>query len=179
MRAARLRHVVCLWALLALTPGLAGAVDGVTLTVGHGDSDTQIYRLGARHIFGHYQTDGAWQLTGAWLGEVGYWRSTRDHVQHDDLWELGLTPVLRLEPTHPGDVHPYVEVGLGGHVLSHTEIGDQQLATAWQFGSHLGFGVGLGERLGLGYRFQHLSNGSVKQPNDGINFHQLVLDWRY
>ncbi|TAN71966.1 MAG: acyloxyacyl hydrolase, partial [Gallionella sp.] len=24
-----------------------------------------------------------------------------------------------------------------------------------------------------GYRFQHLSNGSIKQPNQGINFNQI------
>lgn len=179
MRTATQRLLIPAAALLAALAGPALAVDGLALTLGHGDSDTRLYRLGARQDFGHYATDGAWQFTGAWLGEVGYWHSTRSHVQHDQLWEIALTPVLRLEPTHPDTVAPYVEVGLGAHGLSHTEIGNQQLATAWQFGSHLGFGLNLGSRVALGYRFQHLSNASIKQPNDGINFHQLVLDWRY
>ncbi len=31
----------------------------------------------------------------------------------------------------------------------------------------------------IGYRFQHISNAGIKEPNDGINFHQLRLQYHY
>lgn len=166
---------------LALCATLAAAApvtaQTVSLTVGAGDEDTTLYRLGYGQDYAHWATDGAWQWTGAWLAELGYWES--DDPGNKSLWEAALTPVFRLEATQPGDVSPYLELGLGGHVLSDTRIGDRRLATAWQFGSHLGLGLALGRSARVAYRFQHLSNASIKQPNAGINFHQLVLDWRF
>jgi len=29
----------------------------------------------------------------------------------------------------------------------------------------------------LSYRFQRISNGNIKHPNDGINFHQIRLQY--
>jgi hypothetical protein len=65
--------------------------------------------------------------------------------------------------------------------LSHTQIGDKRLSTAFQFGDHLGFGYRFGARsaFDLGYRYQHLSNGSIKRPNPGINFHQVRLQYHF
>jgi hypothetical protein len=109
------------------------------------------------------------------LAEIGYWNSDKDNRQNDNLWELGLTPVLRLAPKASGGMRPYLEAGLGGHVLSDTRIGERKLSTAWQFGTHLGVGLDCG-RLRIGYRFQHLSNAGIKTPNDGIDFHVLTAD---
>lgn len=33
--------------------------------------------------------------------------------------------------------------------------------------------------VGIGYRFQHLSNASIAPPNDGVEFHLLRLGWRF
>lgn len=171
-------RALALAAALAVPAG--ASAQALTFTVGAGDDDTTLYRLGYSEDFAHWSTDGNWQWTGAWLAEVGYWESDDGRGnQGDDLWEVGLTPLVRLEATRPGPVSPYLELGLGGHVLSETRIGDRNLATAWQFGSHLGLGLKLGARARLAYRFQHLSNASIKQPNDGINFHQIGLDWSF
>lgn len=149
------------------------------LSTGWGDDDTQMYRVGvARDWNRAWFTDGNWQLTGHWLAEIGYWNTDKDNRQNDNLWEVGLTPVLRLAPKATASLRPYVEAGIGGHVLSDTRIGERELATAWQFGSHLGAGLDCGP-LQIGYRFQHLSNASIKQPNDGINFHVLTADMRF
>lgn len=147
------------------------------LSAGWGDDQTHMVRLGlARDWQQAWFTDGDWQLGGYWLAEVGYWNSDKGGP-NDDLWEVGLTPVLRLAPKS-GDVRPYVEAGIGGHVLSDTRIGPRNLSTAWQFGSHLGAGVRCGT-FALGYRFQHLSNASIKQPNDGIDFHMVSASFAF
>lgn len=167
---------------LVLTASVAAPVaaeNRAELSTGWGDDDTQLYRVGvARDWNRAWHTDGDWQLTGYWLAEIGYWNSDKDNRQNDNLWEVGLTPVLRLAPKASGGMRPYLEAGLGGHVLSDTRIGDRNLATAWQFGSHLGAGLDCGP-LQIGYRFQHLSNASIKEPNDGIDFHVLTADMRF
>lgn len=145
---------------------------------GWGDDDTQMFRLGlARDWEQAWFTDGDWQLGGYWLAEVGYWDSDKNNADNDDLWEVSLTPVFRLAPK-AGHVRPYLDAGIGGHVLSDTRIGRRSLSTAWQFGTHIGVGVSCG-RFDVGYRFQHLSNASIKEPNDGINFHILSAGFRF
>jgi len=47
---------------------------------------------------------------------------------------------------------------------------DRKLSTAFQFGDHVGIGYVFQNNLDLGLKVQHFSNGSIKQPNQGINF---------
>lgn len=153
----------------------AAAQYRIDVETGWGDDDTQLYRVGiARDWNRAWFTEGDWQLTGHWLAQIGYWNSDRDDRENDNLWEAGLTPVLHLSPKATSGLRPYLEAGIGGHVLSDTRIGRRELSTAWQFGSHLGAGLDCGQ-FQLGYRFQHLSNASIKEPNDGIEFHILTL----
>jgi opacity protein-like surface antigen len=166
---------------LGLCASLAAPVHAQYRTefaTGWGDDDTQMYRLGlARDWQRAWFTDGDWQLGGYWLAEVGYWDSDERHADNDSLSEVGLTPGCRLAPK-AGHVRPYLEAGVGGHVLSDTRIGGRELSTAWQFGSHLGAGISCG-RFDIGYRFQHLSNANIKNPNDGIDFHSLNAGLRW
>lgn len=65
----------------------------------------------------------------------------------------------------------YLEAGFGAHLLSHTVNNDTtRLPSAFQFGSHLGAGLRLGEAATLGVAIQHLSNAGIKEPNGGIDF---------
>ena len=66
------------------------------------------------------------------------------------------------------------------HILTSTSIGNRNLGTSYLFGSDVGVGYRF-DRKGfeIGYRFQHISNAGIKEPNDGINFHQLRLQYHY
>jgi hypothetical protein len=46
------------------------------------------------------------------------------------------------------------------------------MSTSFEFGSHVGAGLRLGERgeTRVGIALQHLSNGGIKEPNSGVNF---------
>lgn len=157
----------------------AAAQYSTELGTGWGDDDTRIIRLGlARDWRQAWFTDGDWQMSGYWLAEIGYWNNDRRNRHDDTLWEVGLTPVLRLAPKATTGLRPYLEAGIGGRVLSDTRIGKRELSTAWQFGSHIGAGLSCGQ-FEIGYRFQHLSNASIKEPNDGINFHILSAGMRF
>jgi len=45
----------------------------------------------------------------------------------------------------------------------------------------LGFGLGFGEKgqYELSYRYQHISNGDIKTPNNGMNLHLLRLGYSF
>jgi hypothetical protein len=75
-------------------------------------------------------------------------------------------------------VQPFVELGVGVHLLSHTRINnDRNLATAFQFGENAGTGIAFGEhrRFEFGVYVQHESNARIKQPNNGLTYFGAVL----
>ncbi|CAN5503278.1 acyloxyacyl hydrolase [soil metagenome] len=89
--------------------------------------------------------------------------------------QLGLTPVLRLYPWG-GTAGTFFEAGIGANVfLPKYKAGVHEFSTEYQFGDHLGmgwrFGTAAADEVAL--RFEHFSNGSIKEPNPGENFIQL------
>jgi lipid A 3-O-deacylase len=79
-------------------------------------------------------------------------------------FDLNATPVWRSMNSWG-----YVEAGIGGYLLSKTiNSPEHRLPSSFQFGSHLGVGVRLGEGT-IGVALQHLSNAGLKQPNGGID----------
>ena len=165
-------------AALASTPVLA--VDGLAVELGRGDG-VGMGRVGVQWDWKQPLLKWSdWQIGGYWDLALGHWRNGSVAAgQNDNITEIGITPVFRIEGT--SRVGPYVEAGIGIHLLSHSQIGDKRLSTAFQFGDHIGFGYRFAAKSGfdLGYRFQHLSNASIKRPNPGINFHEVRLLYRF
>jgi hypothetical protein len=167
--------------VLACASTPAHAIEGMSLELGNGDG-VDMGRVGVQ--WGSWKArwlQGAnWHLGGYLEASIGYWRyGDATSSQRGSLVDLGLTPVLRVQPNSLSG--PYVEAGLGVHLLSHSSIGDTRMSTAFQFGNHIGLGYrfGAGGSYDLGYRFQHLSNASIKRPNAGINFHQIRLQYSF
>jgi lipid A 3-O-deacylase len=140
----------------------AGALDGASLEAGAGTDGAKLARLGVQ-----------WQGPREWLSwdvSLGGWTGGHGHV-----YDLSFTPVARLGRS------PYLEGGVGAHVLSDLDVGTgRDFSTRFQFGDHVGVGFRFGgdERYELGVRFQHLSNGGTRNPNPGINFMLLRLAYR-
>ena len=166
--------------LLMLVGEGALGVDGVAIEAGSSDG-TDMARVALQWDWDKRWFQGAeWHLGGYWDLGLGYWRYRHPQpAQNDEIAEIGLTPVLRFQRN--GLAGPYVEAGIGFHLLSRTQIGARHLSTQFQFGDHLGLGYRFGAKSAwdLSYRFQHLSNGGIKKPNDGINFHQLRVQYRF
>ncbi len=159
--------------MLALAGAPAAAVDSIALEAGSGDS-TDMARVALQwDMKQRWLGSGDWHLGSYWDLGLGYWQRNAAPGQNDDVAEIGLTPVLRFQQNSLRGL--YVEGGLGIHLLSRSQIGDKRLGTQVQFGSSIGMGVRFGDKgqYELSYRYQHLSNGSVKQPNNGINFNQI------
>lgn len=130
-----------------------------------------------------WNPDITWWDTGSWhfalLGEahVARWFARNGR----DIWAAGVTPVVRFIK-NSGSVRPYIEGGIGVRVLSHPTISDDfTMSTAFQFSDVIGFGAQFGgdQQYEVGYRFHHLSNARIKEPNPGINFNEIYFQYNF
>ncbi len=81
-----------------------------------------------------------------------------------------------------GEIRPYIEAGGGLRLLTHPTISNNfSVSTAFQFAPTAGVGVQFGQRqqYQVGYRFEHVSNAGIKEPNPGINFHQFYVQYNF
>ena len=164
-------------------PAPVMAVDRLAVEIGAGDENAT---RGGAALQWDWSPDlvslGGWSLTGYWEASFSYWDGDNGRTGNGDLGEIGFTPVFRLWPHSPWTaLRPYLEGGIGAHLMSDSEFGDRDFDIAFAFGNHLGAGVRFGadEALEVGYRFQHLSNASIGDPNPGINFHLLRLGYDF
>ena len=167
---------------ILLFSGSASAVDGMSVEFGNGDA-TDMARVGAFWNWDkQWFAEGDWLVTGFWEASFGTWRGHSAAGNNQTVKDVGITPVFRLQQKNPGGFAPYAEAAIGFHLITPTFINaDRKFSTAFQFGDHVGFGMRFGERqqFDLGYRFQHLSNGSIKKPNQGINFNQVRFAYSF
>ncbi|MGI4855359.1 MAG: acyloxyacyl hydrolase [Janthinobacterium lividum] len=160
-----------------------GNTFGVQVAYGHADHHSDKvdkYDLGA--VWDPHLT---WWPIGGWhFGLVGeahavYWH-TNGNV-NSSLEEFGATPVFRFEKSS-GAIRPYAEAGVGVRMLTHARISESYtLSSGFQFADMVGVGVKFGghQQYQIGYRFQHLSNASIKRPNPGIDFHQVYVQYNF
>jgi lipid A 3-O-deacylase len=148
------------------------ASDGVSFEAGHG-TGTDMWRIGVTKKWQKkWLAMGNWHLGGYWELQYGEWSGHEKNTIHD----FGLTPVFRFQQTERSRFSPYVEGAIGFHFIQPVRQDPSRgFSTSFQFGDHVGAGVRFGERnkFDLGMRFQHLSNGGIKEPNNGINFTQV------
>ena len=158
------------------------AVDGVSVEYGNGDA-TDMARVGTIWNWDkQWFADGNWLVTGFWNASVGSWDGNSAIGDNQTITDIGITPVFRLQQKNMSGFAPYAEAAIGLHLITPTHINaDRKFGSALQFGDHVGLGVRFGDRqqFDLGYRFQHLSNGGIKKPNQGINFNQVHFDYRF
>jgi lipid A 3-O-deacylase len=175
------RHLFpTLYAAAAVTlalPAAAASVDGGSLEYASGPK-VRLVRLALQSDWERrwFQRNGR-HLGAYWDVQFAQWRgSTYRNVPgaHQDITDLGLTPVFRWQADERKGW--YVEGGIGLHLLSELyDDGNNVLSTRFQFGDHVGAGYVLPSGWDLGVKFQHFSNGGIKDPNSGVNFVVLKL----
>lgn len=181
IQAARFVRFTLRMAVLALglfASSTSHALSGVAVELGHGDNSTESLRINPR-----WDWDKRWSLGQGWIAH-GFWEANAGYLQGDraggeDIWDIGLTPVFRLRS---GLSRFYLEGAIGVHFLSKTRVNNGRgLGSSFQFGDHIGFGWNFGtkDRYDLGYRFQHISNADIKDPNNGLNLHLFRLGYNY
>lgn len=73
-----------------------------------------------------------------------------------------------------------LDVGLGGALISEHRYGKQDLGGPFQFVGTLGISAVVFKTIGVGYRFQHYSDGTIYGSDSrGVDLHMLELTYRY
>ena len=182
----RTRGVLALMlAAAALAPAAAGAkelVSPVGLFVEGGISDdSRSVVVGAAWTWLQPSKWGAGNASGYLETSVGEWACHRNEGDHyrSCSTQLGLTPVLRYEPSFWA--HWYMELGIGADVIVPAWHTDKRMfSTEFNFGDHIGLGRKFGDdgRDEIELRAEHYSNGGFKNPNPGENWFQLrYMHW--
>jgi lipid A 3-O-deacylase len=133
------------------------AVDGVALELGRGDERTNLLRVAIVDRWRKKQErhPPEWRLAGYWEISAAAWDNSEDTTL-----DVGFAPVFRIVRSSL-----YLEAALGFHVIG-ARAG---FSTRFQFAEHLGAGFITGQYT-FGIHAQHLSNGGIDEPNPGINF---------
>lgn len=176
------RSSYCVAALLLLGVCPPGHADqfGLQLAAGQADSyDIRKLDLGLVWDPGlNWWDTGDWHFSLVGEAHLAYWRT---RGAHPAVYEAGVGPMLRFIKDS-GSVRPYVEVGAGLRMLSHARISDSYtLSSAFQFTEIVGVGAQFGshQQYQAGLRFQHVSNADIKEPNPGIDFAQLYVQYNF
>lgn len=167
--------------ILAALSQASVAADSLSVEFGAGDK-TKMVRLGAQ-----WKWDRTWwrsngtHIGGYWDLTLAQWRGNRFRNipgNTQNISTVGITPVFRLQSDSLKGL--YAEAGIGAHLLSELyDNNDKQLSTRFQFGDHIGVGYVFSNNADLSLKIQHFSNGSIKKPNDGVNFAVVRLSFPF
>lgn len=178
MNPKNLIKLVAVASLFAIQP--AFAFDSVSAELGVG-SHVKMLRLGVQSKWDSqwWRSNGT-HIGGYWDTTLQYWRGTRfQNVpgRTQGITAIGITPVFRWQKDSGEGL--YAEAGIGAHLLSDLYDNDgRQLSTRFQFGDHLAIGY-VKDALDVKLKIQHFSNGSIKKPNDGVNFLVFSASYRF
>ena len=156
-------------------------------------ADNPPFSIGAVYGYGDnvdvYGVQGAWapRMGNDFLGQPGLeWRVSsqlgrwiaRNHpVVHDSLTYGNVLSEVRYSPWRAASIRPFAELGFGVHLISHTQIANHNLATAFNFGSQGALGATFGDngRYEIAAFIHHASNARIKQPNQGLTYSGIRL----
>lgn len=165
---------------LASGPTLASglAPDGLDVTGGYGNN-VSIYGAGVHWdslcICAGLKSAGFEVKLAA---QLAYWKGHEHPASNSSLWDVSLTPILRWTAPDGAPARLFLEAGIGAHLLSDTRINTERVfSTAFQFGEIGVIGVAFGERhrYEVGALVQHVSNGAIKEPNNGLTYFGAVF----
>lgn len=152
--------------------GLTGCAEGFSfldsINVGAGVSrhnEISIYRLGLRKDseYKFFQNPTGW-LSGYYEVSAGFW-----YEGDDRIYTGAFSPVFVYYFGPPDmKIQPYIEAGIGVAGISETHLGPRNFSTGFQFEDRIGVGVKM-DYVDVSIRYMHYSNGSISQPNDGID----------
>ncbi|MGH8786372.1 MAG: acyloxyacyl hydrolase [Cupriavidus necator] len=182
----RLAHLAAAVPFAACLCALPAAADAAAFSMQGGYGRDNRHGVEKYEVAARWDDIVQWQLSSRLAlsldGEVNLanWRALSSRPS-SQLTEFGVSPIFRL--SYAGEyATPFVEASVGLRVLSHTEIADgHRMGSAFQFSDMVGVGIAFGkaQRLAIGYRFQHLSNAGIKQPNPGTNFSMGYVRYRF
>lgn len=162
----------------SLEPGVD--TDKLTFSIDSGvDGAATHHRiaLGADWVKPIYSGD-SWEIVGRLEGSIHSWDEKASATYSGDSgFIIGVTPVFHYQLKNM-DYTPFIEMGAGPHLLSQTTVASENKATQFQFGNILGLGIHK-DNFEIGYRYLHISNIGIEEPNPGADFHNLHIGYHF
>ncbi|MBM4189953.1 MAG: acyloxyacyl hydrolase [Betaproteobacteria bacterium] len=169
-----------LTSLLLLSAAPVWALSGMSIEIGHADNARILRASSVWNLDQHRSSGAGWHLAPQIHVGVGAWNGTATNKK--TVAEIFVAPSVRYRPNASSGQQPYIEAGLGAHLISESRLDDQRdLGANLLVSEHLAMGVVFGDRsqYDLSYRFQHMDNAGQRTANPGLNAHQVRLLYNY
>ncbi len=159
--------------LRLMSVGIRGGFTGASVLGEEQQESFQEYDLVAqvKVPWGWYSTSG-WGVGTKLIGSIGALTS-----EGSAGFITSLIPVVAFGSQ---DDRFALDFGIGGALLSKHRFDQQNFGGPFQIAATMGASVPLYQRIGIGYRFQHYSDGGLYGTDSrGADFHMLEITYRY
>ncbi|HTR08837.1 MAG TPA: acyloxyacyl hydrolase [Paraburkholderia sp.] len=171
-------------ALCAFGAASAHAQNTFGIQLGAGVADNDVKKLDLGFVWDpalQWWHFGGFHFTLLGEAHVAYWKLDDPDAIYANTWEFGVTPVFRIIKD-TGWFRPFFEAGVGVRLISHVrQTPYRTMSSSFQFADMVGVGAQFGEHgnYQIGFRFQHLSNADIKQPDPGLNFSEIYIQYNF
>jgi hypothetical protein len=121
---------------------------------------------------------GPFSLDMSPLLSASAWQAKSDSLYAHSAWDVAFVPMMHWRYPVSGGARLDLEFGIGPAYLSETDIGDRRKGSNFQFSDHFGVGVSSADgHWRAGFAFRHISNLSIKTPNNAVDFKGVAIEW--
>lgn len=132
--------------------------------------------------FQQVEAFGRWKLWHWKIYSECYLRPVVD-ISAGSLWNQNgggfvgtLGPVLEV---HFGKFPVQLEGGSSPTLLSRDHFGQQKYGDRFQFTSHIGIQWEITKQFTIGWRYQHMSDAGIAEPNPGLNMEMFSASYSF
>jgi hypothetical protein len=106
------------------------------------------------------------------------WQAKSGSKYNDSAWDIAFVPMMHWRYPVSSGARLDLEFGIGPAYLSESNIGNRQKGSNFQFSDHFGVGVSSADgHWRAGFAFRHISNLSIKTPNNAVDFKGVAIEW--
>ena len=121
---------------------------------------------------------GGFALDMSPLLSASAWQAKSSSAYAHSAWDVAFVPMMHWRYPVSEGARLDLEFGIGPSYLSESNIGNRQKGSNFQFSDHFGLGVSSADgHWRAGFAFRHLSNLSIRTPNNAVDFKGLALEW--
>ncbi|MDC0932716.1 acyloxyacyl hydrolase [Arcobacteraceae bacterium] len=148
-------------------------INSISIGFGQNKLNKNVFKLGLQKDFTSkiYENRNGY-LEGFYDLSLNKW-----DYKESQIYGLAFSPVFEYYfKTKIKDLSPFIHAGIGVTYISKTSADNKQYSTHFQFEDRIGLGV-LYKKHKLSFDYFHYSNGSIKEPNDGIDI--ILINYMY
>jgi len=106
------------------------------------------------------------------------WQAKSDSKYERSTWDIAFVPMMHWRTPMSAGTRLDLEFGIGPAYLGQVNVGNRQKGSNFQFSDHFGIGVSSADgHWRAGFAFRHISNLSIKTPNNAVDFKGIALEW--